>query len=85
MNLLSFGAEVHTISRSEVQPEFRYALANGRDITKVSLFHPVNSNADATTDLNVKRGEPLVDGDAVVVGVTLQYLERGQEGSPTLV
>jgi len=44
MNLLADLTEINPISRTNVNSQLRYAIANRFHVSKISIFHSVNSN-----------------------------------------
>lgn len=76
MDLISLLSEVHAIAGTEIQPQFRDALAYRLDIAKEPVLQPVDTDTDSGSGLDVEAVEPFCERFASGVVVTNENLPR---------
>jgi hypothetical protein len=73
---------VDAIAGAKVKTGFRNAIAYWTNISKISVFHFVDLDANPISVLFVEGEEPLLDRDLIIISVTsLQIIRRGWQYS----
>jgi len=59
MHFIAILSKIHSVSRSEIDPQFRQTVAYWPHVAKIPIFYTVDSNSDSASGLGIKIIEPL--------------------------